>query len=185
MSLYSQGSLCFLGKHNAPGQGSVQRGFVGGWWCLEGISCPGQSQPPPLSLSASLGGLFISRMSIMSCHRTGKARETSRKSITERCVDQWEGSRHTLPWLCCPLVVPRTQCYHDEPSELIYDCVCVYRCVHTDSRRGCDDAGGLPRMLRCHSRISVPVGDGEYLSFLTFNQQKFFVWICFNQLIWG
>ena len=42
-------------------------------------------------------------------------------------------------------------------------CLYVYRCVHTDSCWGRDDARGLPRVLRCHSRISVPAGNSEYL----------------------
>lgn len=131
-----------------------------------------------LSLSLRIWGLFISRKPIMSCHPTGKARETSRKSITKQCRDQWMASRYTLASHCCPLVVLRAQRRHTGLhffKLFLSCCLCVYRCVHTDSCWGCDDARGLPRLLRCHSGVSVPVGDGECPSFwLVSNRSSFF-----------
>lgn len=92
VSLYSHGSFCFLGKDNAWGQGSVQREFVGGEvvgvWKAFPVLTAEQSATATFSVSLRIWWLFISRMSIVSCHPTGKARETSRKSITKQCVDQ-------------------------------------------------------------------------------------------------
>lgn len=112
--------------------------------------------------------LFISRMSITACRPTGEAKETTRKSINRQYVDQWAAGAQTLLWHCCPLVYLRTQFRHNEPrffkSTLSVFCsVCVYRCVHTNSCWGRDDACGLPRMLWCHSGIAVSAGDSECL----------------------
>lgn len=46
-----------------------------------------------------------------------------------------------------------------------------YRCVHPDSSWSCDDAGGIPWMLRCHSGISVSTGNGEH--FKIWRRHKF------------
>ncbi len=68
-SLCSHVAPCFLGKDNAWGQGSgvSAEGVYGGLW-VSGRHFLAESAPAPLS-----GWLFLSRMSIMSCHpRQGK-----------------------------------------------------------------------------------------------------------------
>lgn len=104
LSLYSQSSLCFLGKHSARGQGSVQRGIVGGWWCLEGISCPGQCQPPPPSpcLSQDLGVVHLQDVNnVMSSHREGK-RNIQEVHYRTMCGSMRGQQAHTAPAVLPP-----------------------------------------------------------------------------------
>lgn len=168
--VYSHGSHCFLGKDSTRSWGRGHLQELGGVRKAFPALTAEQHQ---LNLSLMTWEPFISRMSIMACHPTGKAKETSRKSINRQYVDQWAAGTQTLLWHCCPLVDPRTQFRHNEPhffkfSLSVFCCVCVYRCVHTNSCWGRDDACGLPRMLWCHSGIAVSAGDSECLS----------LWLC-------
>lgn len=103
-------------------------------------------------LSGRILEQFICRMTKMLCHST---RETSRKS--ELCVFCSFYSSGTAS----PYWYRRHITLNNTVSLCV--CVCVYRCLHTDSCWSCDDAGGIPRMLWCHSGISVPAGNSEWL----------------------
>lgn len=181
VSLYSHGSPCFLGKDNALGQGSGVRA-EGGWGSSGRHFLAWQPNRVSSCLSLRIWGLFISRMSIMSCHPTGKPRETSRKSITKQCVDQWQGSRHTLLWHCCPLVVLRTQRRHDELHFLKLSFVIVSFLSVSLWLQVCTywSLLGLWWCSWASSDVMVPFRNlsvcwGQWVSlFLTFMQQELF-----------
>lgn len=159
----SRRPLCFLGKDNVGVRGQRREFRVvlvrggGGRSCLGGISRLWQ-----------LDGFDSAPLqdSLMSSYRAG------RRNIQEVHYQTMRGSMMRSWYRTQTLLPPseaRVKCVSPSPLLPLF-----HRCVHSHRCWSCHDARGIPRVLRCDPRISVPPGNSTCPGFLSshFNYLK-------------